>query len=92
MLANPSKVLIEGDGIEVFYVPSHWHAEHDEYHTVTKGKIEVTQTFNDGTRRVHVVGPEDGALFTPRGVVHSIRSFQGIPFLLEEVTQPSVSR
>jgi mannose-6-phosphate isomerase-like protein (cupin superfamily) len=37
-----------------------------------------------------VIGPEDGVCVTPRGVVHSIKSFRGEEMIIEETTLPSV--
>ncbi|KAJ7339254.1 hypothetical protein DFH08DRAFT_812643 [Mycena albidolilacea] len=52
-----------------FYVPPHWHAVHDEIHVILKGRVIVSR---NGVR--HVVGPEDGACLTWRGVIHSLES------------------
>jgi mannose-6-phosphate isomerase-like protein (cupin superfamily) len=52
---------------------------HDEIHVVFKGRVIVTQ---DGVR--HIVGPEDGACLTRRGVIHSLESFPGEELILEE--------
>ncbi|KAJ7812778.1 hypothetical protein B0H14DRAFT_2605499 [Mycena olivaceomarginata] len=70
VLRNPlqTRVIVTGVG-KRFYVPPHWHAVHDEIHVVLKGRVVVTQ---DGVR--HVVGPEDGACLTRRGVIHSLES------------------
>ncbi|KAJ7339225.1 hypothetical protein DFH08DRAFT_876338 [Mycena albidolilacea] len=82
VLQNPlrTRVIVTGVGPK-FYVPPHWHAAHDEIHVVLKGRLIVTQ---DGVR--HVVGPEDGACITRRGVIHSLESFPGEELILEETT------
>jgi mannose-6-phosphate isomerase-like protein (cupin superfamily) len=82
VLQNPlrTRVIVTGVGPK-FYVPPHWHAAHDEIHVVLKGRLIVTQ----GGER-HVVGPEDGACITRRGVIHSLESFPGEELILEETT------
>jgi mannose-6-phosphate isomerase-like protein (cupin superfamily) len=80
VLQNPlrTRILVTGVG-EKFYVPPHWHAAHDEIHIVIKGRAIVIQ---DGVRRI--VGPEDGACLTRRGVIHSLEGFPGEELILEE--------
>ncbi|KZP34380.1 hypothetical protein FIBSPDRAFT_1035436 [Athelia psychrophila] len=83
-LENPKRIHVHALGTEAFQVPPHWHAAHDERHTVLKGRIEITQ---DGISRI--VRPEDGVVITPRGVVHSLRGFVGEEAIVEESTLPS---
>ncbi|KAJ7339249.1 hypothetical protein DFH08DRAFT_876373 [Mycena albidolilacea] len=80
VLQNPlrTRILVTGVG-KKFYVPPHWHAAHDEIHIVIKGRAIVTQ---DGVRQI--VGPEDGACLTRRGVIHSLEGFPGEELILEE--------
>ncbi|KAF8209634.1 hypothetical protein K438DRAFT_1572654 [Mycena galopus ATCC 62051] len=82
VLQNPLRthIVITGEG-DKFYVPPHWHAAHDENHVVLKGRLIITQ---DGVRRV--IGPEDGACLTKRGVIHSLEAFPGEELVLEETT------
>jgi len=67
-----------------FSVPPHWHDTHDEIHHVIKGRMEVT--LGSETK---IYTPEDGEIFIPRGVVHSIRAFKE-DAIIEERTQPMV--
>ncbi|KZP34374.1 hypothetical protein FIBSPDRAFT_923902 [Athelia psychrophila] len=85
LLENPKRIRVHALGTgEAFQAPLHWHAAHDERHTVIKGRFEITQ---DGISRI--VGPEDGVVTTPRGVVHSLRSFEGEEAIIEESALPS---
>ncbi|KAJ7264754.1 hypothetical protein C8J57DRAFT_1331775 [Mycena rebaudengoi] len=64
------------------------HATGDEEpleHVVLKGRLQITQ---NGVSRV--IGPEDGVCVTPRGVVHSLKSFPGEETIIEETTLTSV--
>jgi len=84
LLENPKRVHIHSVGTVPFNVPSHWHAAHDELHTVIQGRIEITQ---NGVSRI--VGPEDGVVLTQRGVVHSLRTFEGEEVILVETALPN---
>ncbi|KAJ7257219.1 hypothetical protein B0H12DRAFT_1015535, partial [Mycena haematopus] len=82
VLQNPLRAQVQTTGKgDKFYVPPHWHAAHDEIHVVLKGRVIIMQ---DGVRRV--VTPEDGAVITRRGVVHSLEAFPGEELVLEETT------
>ncbi|KAJ6567366.1 hypothetical protein DFH09DRAFT_1156763 [Mycena vulgaris] len=81
ILQDPLRLSVHATGEEPFEVPPHWHAAHDEQHVVLKGRVQITQ---DGVTKV--MGPEDGVCFTPRGVVHSIKSFPGEETIMEETT------
>ncbi|KAK7036147.1 cupin-2 domain-containing protein [Favolaschia claudopus] len=81
ILQNPLRARLHSTGEEAFVVPAHWHATHDEHHTVLKGRLFVTQ---DGVRKE--VRPEDGPLLTKRGVVHSLETVKGEETIIEEVT------
>jgi len=66
-------------------VPPHWHDTHDEIHRVVKGRVQAT--LGSETR---IYTPEDGEIFVPRGVVHSLKMFQGEDVIFEEKTKPMV--
>ncbi|KAF7370059.1 Cupin-2 domain-containing protein [Mycena sanguinolenta] len=85
VLQNPLRTRVHATGEEPFNVPPHWHLFHEEHHVILKGRIRITQ---DGV--AHVVGPEDGEVVTPAGVVHSIESFAGEETIIEETTRPGV--
>ncbi|KAJ7114920.1 hypothetical protein C8R44DRAFT_225670 [Mycena epipterygia] len=85
VLQDPLRSRLHSTGEEPFEVPPHWHAAHDELHVVLKGRAQITQGST-----VRILGPEDGECFTPRGVVHSIKTFPGEEVILEETALPSV--
>lgn len=86
VLQNPLRARVHATGDEEpFEASPHWHAVHDEQHVVLKGRVQITQ---NGVARI--IGPEDGVCVTPRGVVHSIKSFPGEETIIEETTLPSV--
>ncbi|KAJ7502687.1 hypothetical protein B0H11DRAFT_1907241 [Mycena galericulata] len=83
-LQNPLRTRIHITGEEPFVVPRHWHRSYDEHHVVLKGRLRVTH--GDA---IKVVGPDDGTLVTPAGVVHSISTYPGEEVILEETTMPA---
>ncbi|KAJ6575631.1 hypothetical protein DFH09DRAFT_915194, partial [Mycena vulgaris] len=86
ILQDPLQTRVHATGDEEpFEVSPHWHAAHDGKHVVLKGRVQITQ---DGASRV--IGPEDGVCVTPRGVVHSLKTFPGEETIIEETTLPSV--
>ncbi|KAJ7438387.1 hypothetical protein B0H11DRAFT_2104944 [Mycena galericulata] len=84
VLQNPLRSHTHITGEEPFTIPRHWHRSQDEHHTVLKGRLRITQGST-----TKVVGPADGTLVTPAGVVHSISSYPGEEALLEETTVPA---
>jgi len=68
---------------ETLYVPPHWHETHDELFRVIKGRLRVLigKEWRDYV-------PEDGEIRIPKGVVHSLRGFQGEETIFEERTEP----
>ncbi|KAJ6481041.1 hypothetical protein C8R45DRAFT_831671 [Mycena sanguinolenta] len=86
VLQNPLRTSIHAPGEEPLSVPPHWHLFHEERHVVLKGRIRITQ---DSVARV--VGPEDGAVLTRPGVVHSIESFPEEEMIMEETAGPGAN-
>ncbi|KAF8209619.1 hypothetical protein K438DRAFT_234917 [Mycena galopus ATCC 62051] len=84
ILQNPLRTRLHTTGETAFSVPAHWHAMHDEHHTVLKGTLIVTR---DGVKKV--VRPEDGPLLTRRGVIHSLEIRPGEEAIIEETTLQS---
>ncbi|KAJ7604126.1 hypothetical protein FB45DRAFT_760122 [Roridomyces roridus] len=83
VLQNPLRTHLHATGEEAFLAPRHWHMIHGEKHVVIKGRVRVTQ---DNVSRI--ITPEDGEVFTPAGVVHSLEGFLGEELILEETTVP----
>ncbi|KAF9470957.1 hypothetical protein BDN70DRAFT_617324 [Pholiota conissans] len=84
--SSPTLVVLHATGApgaERFVVPPHWHPNHGEYHRVLKGRLAITR---GGVTQV--VTPDDGELYTPAGVVHSMEGFEGEELILEERTDP----
>jgi len=69
---------------EVFYVAPHWHKYHDEYMSVTEGRLEVTV---EGITRIVSAGDEPA--FIPRWHVHSMKGFQGEKVVFQEKAVPA---
>ncbi|KAF9474291.1 hypothetical protein BDN70DRAFT_884995 [Pholiota conissans] len=83
-LSSPTQVLFHATpGCERLIVPPHWHPKHGEYHRVVKGRVSITR---GGVTQIAT--PEDGELYTPAGVVHSLEGFEGEELIIEERTDP----
>jgi mannose-6-phosphate isomerase-like protein (cupin superfamily) len=73
----------DGESAELFSVPKHWHAHHDEHTEILEGKLNIF--IGD---RWHVVTPETGKVVVPRGVVHGFRGERGCRMRLKESVFP----
>ncbi|KAH9987275.1 hypothetical protein F4779DRAFT_611502 [Xylariaceae sp. FL0662B] len=71
-------------GEEVLYIPPHWHKDHAEHLSALEGRMEVTLNGDKVT-----VKAGDPAVFVPRRVVHSIKSFKGEKLVFRERPDPA---
>lgn len=72
-------------GSLVFNVPSHFHLDHEEVTEVLEGAAEFTL---DGTTVLRYAGDGKGPVKVGKRVVHSIRTWEGVPTTLRETTLP----
>ncbi|KAE9406549.1 hypothetical protein BT96DRAFT_934026 [Gymnopus androsaceus JB14] len=77
-------VTVSGRIGESLSVPAHWHEKHDEVICVLEGQLSVTIG-----SEAKIYTPETGDAYIPKGVVHSIRSLEGIPCVYTEKTNPA---
>ena len=64
-------------------IPRHWHKHHDEYMTVSAGRVEFTLD-----SKTVIQTPEMGVLHIPRLHVHGIKFFAGEAATFAERTDP----
>ncbi|GLB39815.1 hypothetical protein LshimejAT787_0703250 [Lyophyllum shimeji] len=79
-----TKNQVSGDpDADVLYVPPHWHETHDEIIRVVEGRMEIMLGAS-----VREYTPEDGDVRIPKGVVHSLRTSEGVKCTFYERTDP----
>lgn len=79
-------MVVRGDpDDDEFFVPAHWHEDHNEIITVLEGRLQVTLG-----SEMKIYTPESGAAFIPRGIAHSLRAFKGERCVVTEETNPMV--
>ncbi|KAF5392781.1 hypothetical protein D9757_001018 [Collybiopsis confluens] len=81
---NIRRVEVGGqEGDDIFYVPTHWHENHDEMICVLEGQLEVTLG-----KGVIICTPAKGDVVVPRGVPHSLKGIKGVACVFTERTNP----